>query len=244
MSVKTIAASIAAIVLSALPGAAQEQAWRGQVSPYVWGAGLAGDITPFKGAPTFSVSKSMSEVLEDTDGAFFLSGYARRDRLVLMGDLSLSSSSKDGLIPPGLPVTAKLRQRSMTLLGGYRAIDQPDIHLDALVGVRLWRIEGSVDVAGGAISRSGDKSFTDPVFAFRANFALTPRLSTIVYADFGGFEVGSDKTSQIVATLNYQISDRLYVSGGYRQLNLHYSEGGTRVDMTMAGPLLGMTLRF
>ncbi|MCG6113489.1 MAG: hypothetical protein MEQ74_15280 [Paracoccus sp.] len=244
MSVKAIATSISAIVFSALPGAAQEQSWRGQVTPYVWGAGLAGDITPFTGAPTFSVDKSLSEVLEDTDGAFFFSGYARRDRLVLMGDLSLSSSSKDGLIPPGLPATAKLRQRSMTLLGGYRAVDQANIHFDALVGVRLWRVEGSVDVAGGAISRSGDKSFTDPVIAFRANYALTPRLSTIVYADFGGFNEGSDNTSQIVATLNYQVSNTLYVSGGYRQLSVDYSEGGTQVDMTMAGPLLGMTLRF
>lgn len=241
----TKATALAALMATAaLPAVAQDDAWRGQITPYVWGAGLGGDVTPFTGAPTLRVDKSLSEVLEDTDGAFFLSGYARRDRLVLMGDLSLSSSSKDGLIPPGLPATAKLRQRSMTLLAGYRALDRPAMHLDVLAGARLWKIEGSVNVAGGAISRSGDKTFTDPVVALRANYTLSPRWSAIFYADYGGFDVGSKQTSQIVATANYQVNDSLYVSAGYRQLTVDYLDGGTRIDMTMAGPLLGITLRF
>lgn len=228
----------------ALPAAAQDPGWSGQVTPYIWGSGIGGDVTPFTGAPTLSVDKSLSEVMEDLDGAFFLSGYARRDRLVLMGDFSLSSSSKEGQIQPGLPARAKLRQRSMTLLAGYRAIERPDMHLDVLAGARLWRIEGSVDVAGGAVSRSGSQSFADPILALRANFALSPRWSAIFYADYGGFDVGSKRTSQIAVTANYQLNDNLYVSGGYRQLNVDYRDGGTRIDMTMAGPILGMTLRF
>lgn len=118
------------------------------------------------------------------------------------------------------------------------------MHLDVLAGARLWRIEGSVDVAGGAVSRSGSQSFADPILALRANFALSPRWSAIFYADYGGFNVGSKRTSQIAVTANYQLNDNLYASGGYRQLNVDYRDGGTRIDMTMAGPILGMTLRF
>ena len=62
--------------------------WSGQVTPYVWAAGFGGDITPFTGAPTLSFDKSFSDVVDDLDGAFFLSGYARRGELVFMGDLS------------------------------------------------------------------------------------------------------------------------------------------------------------
>lgn len=239
-------AALGALVFSAaaLPAAAQEGGWTGQVTPYVWGAGIGGDVTPFTGAPTLTLDKSFSEVMEDLDGAFFLSGYARRDRLVLMGDLSVSSSSREGLVPPGVPARGKIRQSSLTLAAGYRALDTPDMHLDVLGGARLWQIDGVVDVMGGAVHRSGDQDFIDPIVALRANFTLSPRWSALFYADFGGFGVGSERTSQIVATANYQLTDRLYVSGGYRQLSVDYRDGGTRIDMTMGGPLLGVTLRF
>lgn len=133
--------------------------WSGQITPYVWAAGVGGDITPFSGAPSLSFDKSASEILEDLDGAFFLSGYARRDRLVLMGDLSWSSSSKSGAIPPGLPAEAKLKQRSLTLLAGWRAVTNDDMSLDLLAGLRAWKIEGSVNVAGGMLSASPSKNF-------------------------------------------------------------------------------------
>ncbi|AGT07936.1 outer membrane beta-barrel protein [Paracoccus aminophilus] len=233
------AALLCASVLSTSAGE-----WSGQVTPYVWAAGVGGDITPFTGAPSLSFDKSASEILKDVDGAFFLSGYARRDRLVVMGDLSWSSSSKSGAIPPGLPAEAKLKQRSLTLLTGWRAVTSDDMSLDLLAGARAWKIKGSVDVAGGMLSASPSKDFVDPIVAVRANFKLAPRWSSIFYVDYGGFGAGSDSTSQILATVNYQASDNLWLSVGYRQLNVDYQSGGTKFDVSMAGPLLGATWRF
>ncbi|WP_423211258.1 hypothetical protein [Paracoccus yeei] len=34
------------------------------------------------------------------------------------------------------------------------------------------------------------------------------------------------------------------LSGGFRRLHVDYRSGGTRLDVTMAGPLLGVTWRF
>ncbi|MFE3838654.1 hypothetical protein [Pseudogemmobacter sonorensis] len=241
-TVKCLSA-LAALALTALPAAAQDSGWQGQITPYVWASGLGGDITPFTGGPTVSFDKSFSDVLEDLDGAFFLSGYARKDRFVVLGDFSYSSSSKGELTPVG-PASGKLRQTSLTLAAGYRAVSNESMTLDLLGGARLWRIKGSVEAPGVGIQSSPGKSFVDPILALRANFALAPRWSAIFYADVGGFGVGSESTSQIVATANYQVNDNLYVSAGYRQLNVDYSDGGTRIDATMAGPLLGMTWRF
>lgn len=70
---------------------------------YGWGAGVTGDFKPFTGAPTLSFDKFFSEVLEDRDGAFFVTGLARRGDLVLFGDLTYSSSSRSGIVPPGDP---------------------------------------------------------------------------------------------------------------------------------------------
>lgn len=239
---RNLLAGAALFVASGLAVSAGE--WTGQVTPYVWAAGVGGDITPFTGAPGLSFDKSASEILEDLDGAFFLSGYARRDRLVLMGDLSWSSSSKAGAIPPGLPAEAKLKQRSLTLLAGWRAVTNDDMSLDLLAGLRAWKIKGSVDVAGGMLSASPNKDFVDPLVAVRANFKLAEKWSSIFYVDYGGFGSGSDSTSQILATVNYQANDNLWLSAGYRQLNVDYRSGGTKFDVSMAGPLLGATWRF
>ena len=218
--------------------------WSGQITPYVWAPGLGGDITPFRGAPTLSLDRSVSEVLKDSDGAFFLSGFARHDRLVLMGDFSWSSTSKGGAIPPGFPAEGKLTQRSLTLLGGWRAVSDDRMTLDLLGGLRAWSIKSSVTVAGGLIQASPGKDFIDPVVAARANVALAPQWSLLLYADIGGFGAGSEHTNQILATVNYQMKEKLYLSAGYRQLSVDYKSGGTHVDVTMAGPLLGLTWRF
>lgn len=232
----------ASLITLALPAAAGE--WRGQITPYVWATGLGGDITPFSGAPSMSFEKSFSDLMKDLDGAFFLSGYARRDRLVVMGDFSWSSSSKSGWIPPGVPAEGKLTQSSLTLLGGYRAVAQERLALDLLAGARAWSIKGSVSAAGGALKSSPSEEFVDPILALRANVALAPRWSALVYLDFGGFGLGSEQTGQVVATANYQVNDALYISAGYRHLMLDYRSGGTRMDVTMSGPLVGLTWRF
>lgn len=238
-------ALVLALSLGLAPAFARDAGgWSVQVTPYVWGSGIDGNATPFTGGPNIAFERSFSEVLEDLDAAFFVSGFARRDRFVLLGDFSYSSSSKEGRIPPGLPATGELRQTSLTLAAGYRIADDPGKTIDLLAGARQWRIRSSVEVPLAGISRSPAETFTDPILAIRANVTLAPRWSALLYADAGGFGVGSDSTYQFVGTVNYRVSDRIHVSGGYRRLDVDYASGGTRVDISLDGPLLGMTWRF
>ncbi|HEX4854041.1 hypothetical protein [Arenimonas sp.] len=239
----TLAAAIAAA-----PVAAQEDAgsreWTGQVTPYVWGSGLGGTLTPFAGAPTVRIDKSFSEVLEDSDGAFFLSAFARRDRLVLLGDFSYAASSKEGVVPPGLPAEGSLRQTSLTLAAGWRVHEGERVAFDLLGGLRHWDVNAAVAVPLIGVARSPGDSFTDPIFAARANVSLSPRWSVIGYADVGGFGVGSDGTHQWLVVANYASSNAWVFSAGLRALSVDYRENGTRVDARLAGPLAGASWRF
>lgn len=244
-TVKTPALLAAGLALMAAPAAAQGAGdWSWQITPYVWATGISGDITPFTGAPTVSFDTSFSEVLEDLDAAFFVTGFARRDRFVFLGDLSYSSTSRAGLVPPGVPANGSLEQTSLTLAAGYRVLAEPGAAVDLLAGARYWSIEGTADVPLAGVSVSPRESFADPILAARVNLALAPDWSLIAYGDFGGFGVGSERTSQLVAVVNYRINDRFYVSGGYRTLSVDYENGGTRIDATMSGPILGATWRF
>ena len=132
----------------------------------------------------------------------------------------------------------------MTLAAGYRVVDTPDVRMDLVGGLRHWRVSGRVDVAALGASASRSDSFTDPIIGVRFHADIAPGWSTLIYADIGGFGVGSERTAQIVATVNYAVSDNLFVSAGYRHMQVDYRTGGLRVDTRISGPILGATWRF
>lgn len=96
-----------------------------------------------------------------------------------------------------------------------------------------------VPLAG--VDRSPGLSFVGPIIGARANIGLAPRWSVIAYGDIGGFGAGSKSTSQLLGTINYQASEGLYLSAGYRHLHVDHRTDGTRIDVVMSGPLLGAT---
>lgn len=199
------------------PATADAQDWSGQVTLYVWGAGITGDFTPFTGAPTLSFDKSLSEVLEDLDAAFFVSGLDRRGDLVLFGDFSYTAASRDGVTPAG-PASGELTMRSLTLAAGRHFDLGGGSHIDVLGGFRAWSIDGRVSAPGIGVDVAPGSEFVDPIIALRGNTPLSDRWSLIGYIDFGGFGVGSDLTWQAAVTANYQATDRLFLSVGWRHL--------------------------
>ncbi|WP_404473334.1 hypothetical protein LG301_03085 [Vreelandella venusta] len=223
---------------------AQENSWRYQLTPYVWMTGLSGDVRPLANAPTVSTSRSFSNVMDDLEGAFFMAGSARKDRWVLFGDITWASLSHESMLLPGVAVEGNLRQRSLTAAAGYQVVSTPTQHLDLLAGARAWRIEASVDAPALGVSASTTERWIDPLLAARLRSTWSPKWSTLVHIDAGGFGVGSDNTWQALATANYQINDAFHLSAGFRHLAVDRDENGTRVDVSMSGPLLGVTWMF
>jgi hypothetical protein len=237
------------LTILSLAAPVHAQDWSAQITPYAWGTGIGGTITPRAGGPSLRFDKGLSDVLEDLDRALFLTGYARYQRFVVMGDISHSASSRRGTVPlpppaPGLPARGRIEQTSLTLTAGYRALTTPDATVDIMAGLRHWRVEGRATTPVPGLAGSIDLSFTDPILAARTNIRLSDRWSFIGYADVGGFGRGSDMTSQLVGTLNWQANDRLWLSAGYRHLYVDYSKNGRKFDATFSGPLAGLTLRF
>lgn len=222
-----------------------QEGWRGQVTPYVWGAGLSGDVRPLAGGPTLEVEESVFEVLDDLEGAFFLTGLAIREDFVLIGDISWSSSSRTETSGPGLPpVRGSVDMLFATLAGGKRVQMQRDQTIDLLAGVRIWDTDADAAVLGTPLVASRSVSLTDPILGIRFNRQHTNGFSTIAYGDIGGFGIGSDFTAQAAVTVNYALSENAYVSGGYRYVHLDYEEKGALLDIRLSGPLLGFTWRF
>lgn len=221
-----------------------------QVTPYIWMPGIGSDFRLGPGGPTFRVDRSVGDVLETSDAAFFITGLVKTDRLVLVGDLTHSSSSPEGLVPTGNPVLpavsaeGSLRQTSATALAGYRAVELQHVSLDVLGGARAWWIRAGITVPALAVSASAKTSFVDPIFATRINVKPSSGFSLLLYGDIGGFGAASEVTGQAVVTANLRVARKIWLSGGYRYLHVDHKSGGIRVGATLAGPLLGATFAF
>ncbi len=246
-SLQGFAASVALLAAAVFAPAAKAQnasdTWSVQLTPYVWAAGVGGKLRPLTLSPTVHFSNSLGDVLDDLSAAAFVSGTARRDRFVLLGDISYVDLSRSVQPLRGLVIDGKVRLTTATLEAGYKVIDEPGLGVDLLGGLRAWDIRVALKAPGVGLGTSPSVSFADPVVAIRLNKALAPRWSAIFYADIGGGG-GSSSTGQVIATVNYSIGDNFYVSAGYRYLSLDYHEKGTLIDIGMHGPLLGLTWVF
>lgn len=242
---RAVAAALLAASGLAAPAAAQsgdETVF--QITPYVWATGLGGSLT--LDARRVEFEESFRDILSDLDGAFFLSAFARHDRVVFLGDVSWSSSSREGVVPVPVPLKAsgRLRQTSVTLAAGYRVLEGSGPTVDLLGGLRHWRIEAKATVPDLGFSQTRRASFTDPIVGARLNAPIAPGWSSLVYADVGGFGVGSERSWQLLATLNYAVSRDIFLSVGYRHLEVDYRSSALRVDTRFSGPLIGASFRF
>jgi len=223
--------------------AGESDTWRFQVTPYVWMAGLEGHVRPVRASPTLNVDKTFSEIMDSVDAAAFLTGTARYGRYIIHGDFSYVATSDSASLPMNLSARAKVRQTSMTLVGGYAFPLGNASNVDLMAGMRAWKINAKAQVAGLVSARS-DTAFVDPVIAARWRYDISPKWSTLLYVDVGGFGVGSDSTWQVLGTVNYQVTDSAHVSLGYRELSVDFDSKGKRLDFRQSGPLVGVTFTF
>jgi len=138
--------------------------------------------------------------------------------------------------------------------------------LDLYAGGRVWwqradaelAISGTLNfldltrTANGTFSAEADVSWVDPVVGARLRHQFSPAWNLVLSGDVGGFGAGSKFSWQAIAALDYEFSRSKSVtwSGmlGYKALSVDYSKGSGlthyEYDMTMYGPIFGITARF
>jgi hypothetical protein len=138
--------------------------------------------------------------------------------------------------------------------------------IDVFGGVRGWwqtidvnlAVSGTINIgdltrnADGTLTASRGVSWVDPLLGARLRHQFAPGVNFVVSGDVGGFGVGSKFTWQSLAALNYDFYAKNAVtwSGmlGYKALYVNYSQGAGlslyEYNVTMHGPILGLTARF
>ena len=223
--------------------------WSVQITSYVWGSGLEGEVAPREGIPSTDIDASFTDLIENADLAVMLLVEVRKGRFGMLADLTYLSVEVDDATPGPLFGDAKLESETLTatLDFAYRAIERDNWALDLIAGVRGWDVEAELSLGAGilpAVEAKLEESWIDPLVGLRSMVRFGSGFSLATYADIGGFGAGSDLTWQVLGSIQYEFNDSLVGHLGYRHLSVDYEDDGFIWDVDMSGPLVGLSFRF
>jgi hypothetical protein len=250
----------------AWPAAAEDfvsDEWQFKVTPYLWAISVDGHTT-VKGQKS-DVDMSFSDIVKDLNFGFFGQGEVRKGRFGVMVDgmySALSSNANAGPLKIDADVdlvyvgAAAYYRLGPWNLDARRGDAGPKLVVDPYAGARYTY--AGVDLklnppVSGNRKLNGSQDWVDPIIGVRTILQLTPKWSLTALGDVGGFGVGSDLAWQAAGVVGYRFGlfsdrDNAQVIAGYRALYQDYDNGsGTdrfEWDVTLQGPLLGLSINF
>lgn len=255
---KSFAILLALLSYSQAAYSTETDDWQFEVTPYLFAAGLDGTVG-VRGV-TSDIDASFSDLVKDLDVGFMGLITARKGPWTYgLETIYVKLSDKEAKSVTGpfgqvtvngaLDVTSEIFITQGSV--GYRVLDTSTA-LDMILALRYTQLETDASVAisttpgivfpGGSKSASGSDGWADAVIGVRALQALNEQWSLLGYADVGGG--GSNLTYQFMLGANWEFAKDFTAKAGYRQLYWDYEKGGTVWDMTMAGPYLGLGIKF
>jgi hypothetical protein len=184
----------------------------------------------------------------------------RRGPLVFTLDLLYLSLEEEDTGRLGVETKAEFDQLFLEFGVGYRLGDWslgtqawPRLAVEALAGGRYVYVDAELKLTGTGplglrVKADGSVDWLEPFGGARLRLAFSEPLALVVRGDVGGFDVGSDLTWSLVGTLQYRLSRRVTLAGGYRVLDIDYDQGsGSRrfvYNVQMRGPIVGGALHF
>lgn len=214
--------------------------WTFRVAPYVWAAGLEGEIG-VQGV-TADVDLSFSDLVEEVDMGFMGQFEARNGRFGLVASPMWISMSGEASGPAGF-FDASITAES-TVFDGFATFAVTP-KLEVLGGLRYTELDCEIELQapGAQVSVTESKSWIDPIVGVRYVHQVAARWSLLFRADIG-VAGDSDSIWRAAGLIGYELSRRSTLVFGYSALDYDYEEGSPASrftwNVTMDGPIVGI----
>ena len=255
MKTKILVAMIAALLAASGTAAlaAEPQGWKVETTPYLWAAGLEGDITVNGQKADFE--KSFSDLFESVDMAGSILGVVQYNRFLFWGQADYFSMSTDNLDVEDQPEGGKLDVQMMLgeLAVGYQLDGWMEGQtFDVLVGVRSLTFDNELTVYDkGTVSTEdpGEDSRVDGILVLRPSIPILPsKIDGLRFNPtlaIGGGD--SDLVYELFPQIQYQITEHVVTRLGYRTVG--YKLKGDKnedneLNVNLAGLMFGVGVTF
>jgi hypothetical protein len=216
------------------------------VPGYIWFSSISGNVGA--GGFTVPINSSFSDIFSNINIGYAGAVDVRHRRLGGLLDLQyVKLTTQEQSTPYGLLYsTVRTRNKTFFITPEFygRVFDNKLFSVDALAGVRVWRLDNGLDFGAGrlpAFSVDSTSAWADPLLGARFRANLSKELFLTLLGDAG---VGSNRTWQIYAGGGKEFKEKYSVLLGYRHLHAYNKDGVFLFDTSMNGLLLGFGIRF
>ena len=247
------AIKVAILALAATPTVLHaDQDWSYRLSPYLWFAGIEGDISTVEGSPVIPIDISSSDALRDNELSLMFIFEAKKQRHGMLIDFLYTDTQSDTLLIDALNLNLKSTSKNTVLSAAYvyELQKQDKTSVDFFAGLRYWDIETKLKFEGGLGFLAGrqikdSEDWIDPFLGIKGRASLgDSNFYVSGWAGLGGFGVGSDSFYDIAANIGYQWNNAIGTTLGYREFSVDYEDDGFVYDVSQPGWALGLTWAF
>lgn len=251
--VTKFALATASTCLLISPAIVQAQdSWDFRLTPYLWFAGLKGDVATIPGSPTVPIDVSSSDALQDTEASFMTLFEAKKQGRGLFVDIFYSDVESTTDLIPAINLTLKSTSKTTMISAAYLQEFQNENGTIAewFAGARYWEIDSELEFGGGLGVLAGRKvnhseSWVDPVLGVKGRTPIGESNWNLAGgAAIGGFGMGADSLIDISVNLGYQFNKTVGAAVGYRFYDLDYEDDGFTYDVKQDGFSLAVAFAF
>jgi hypothetical protein len=221
--------------------------WQFQLTPYLWLASLHG--TTGTDTRQAQLDASFGDIFHTLKFAFMGTFEARRNRLGIVTDMQYVSLSDDKATPGPLfsGVEADVKTFIFDPEIAYRVYEDEETgsSIDLMGGMRIVRVSTELNFLPGLLPGQqvdASRTWVDAVAGLRFKAHLAPKVFVVGKFDLGGG--GAKFTFQLFGGLGYEVTPKVALMFGYRDLDINYHRDNFVYDTSQRGPILGVAFRF
>ncbi|MBK1792645.1 outer membrane beta-barrel protein [Persicirhabdus sediminis] len=230
------------------PSYTNQSEWAYSITPYIWAAGLSGDVGV--NGNIADVDASFSDILSNLEFAGFIHADAmKNDKWGFYGDFQYLKINANGSasLPISNSVDLDVTQIRFELGMKYRAYKTDRTTIDLLVGGQYNYLKNGLTLTGPnrvVFKDSTSEDWIDPVIGAKWSYRMNEKWTAGLFGQVGGFGVASDFSWQAMATLSYDINECWSIIAAYRNQYIDYSNDGFVYKTDTSGPVLGASYTF
>lgn len=242
--------AVAVLLAAGVAGiAAEPEGWNFEITPYVWYAGLEGDVT-INGTET-EFEKDASDLLDAVEVGGSVRLGAEYNRFLAGAQVDYFSLSTDELDVEDQPQGGSLDSKMLLTEGavGYRVDGWAEGQsFGLMLGVRNLHIENDLSVEGQD-DLSRDNDVTDAMFYVLPSLPVLPSMiEGLRFNPVLGIGAGdSDLAFELFPQFQYQITETVAARLGYRTVGWKFKgddNEDNELNVRLAGLIAGIGVTF